>query len=214
MRYISTNFRLVLSERGGSPRHIFRSGVLDLGTGVEINATPNASDPELSLILPYDTDLSSGTTDYLERAGMGTLNKEKQTGSTTYVEDGWAEGRFFFEAPKIANGDAAIAGGVTYIVLSGTVTYDGTAYTAGHKFITDASTTATTATVAGFYALAIPEVLASTCETFTAEQFKIKHLMKGDEPYDYWLLTGGGFEPKDSYTPSDDDSYGWQRETV
>ena len=179
------------------------------GAGYEIDAALK-SDTDDQLQVLYSTDLDGNTATRLEMCGLGTLTATTKTsGSVSPKSAGY---RLFFEAPDISAG-TAVSGteGVCYLVLSGTVTYNSTSYTAGKKFTTDGSTTATSGT--GTFRLCIPDDLERNCENETALAgiFANKILYKGDESGDYWNYSESGAEPRDATDSTSSDYYGWTR---
>lgn len=211
MRYISRHADSIIFEDDGSinldyrfgPNGILAIGSLttDVGAGNAISVT--------GLQVLEDTDLDGNTVTCLEMVGMGTLTGVSGAGNTlTHLYDGYRG--YFYPSPVMTGTDAVSSiADIRYKVISGTVTYDGTTYKVGEVFTTDGSTTATTGT--GTFALWLPESIEKATDEFLTEEFKIKSLLVGDEPYDYWSFTTTGVEGRNSLVTTDPDYIGYTR---
>ena len=199
MRYITQYDEFALFTEAGEPAYKFHRGVLDLGSGVIIDATLK-SGTDNSLQMVYNTDLSGVAStasgfSRLEGAGQGNL----LTGASGF-------NRNFFEAPYKTGTDTVPAvRGIRYKVYSGTVTYAGTTYKVNEVFYTDGSTTATTGT--GTFAVEIPDALKQTVDQHTKPAFEIAHLNSPEDVTGYWGLNDDGFLPNNSLVTTDVNSY-------
>lgn len=216
-RYISPSESNILFNRDGTVRHQFVRGQLiigdpatDVGAANHIDAALDSTDVGGSIVWPNDTDLAGGVIWCEERAGMGALDLAAQSGTLTYLEDGLGQGGHtasFFKALTKTGGDAVVADlGIEYLVLTGSVTFDSVAYTAGQVFKSDGSTTTTSGT--GTFRLQIPEALRQAYDENLDAEFALKHLNTGDEAVDYFKWSDGGYDPYDSTVTSDADFYG------
>lgn len=229
MRYITHISNLVLFQNDGKigidptnqteykfgPQGILNLGLLttNSGAGNYINADVLGADDSLQVL---SLDLKGATTISVERVGQGSLSGLNDTGaSLTNVSDGYV-GKFF-KAPPVASGTQTSAlADIWYEVLSGLVSYNGTTYRQGQRFVTDGSARTTASgtydgtTASGYYALTIPPELINGCEAFRTEQFALNSLKKGDEPADYWNWDNNAL-PKDSLLSDESDFYGWTR---
>jgi hypothetical protein len=140
--------------------------------------------------------------------GLGSLNSNALDGTDlTLLEDGYV-GKFF-EAPIISNGTAVPAiAGMYYKVLTGSITYNSVVYVQNEEFVTNGTQTSTSGTT-GTFALTIPPALKNEITDFTTEIFAQKHLIKGNEPYDYYTQDSDGYVPRGSLTCADADYFGW-----
>lgn len=223
MRYITPHDNLILYRNDGTiaynsvnktPYRFGKNGVLivglattDSGDENKIIATPQTDSNE-SLMTLYRTDLLGATSVCVEMCGQGSLTGKNDSGTDLSSLIAGYRG-LFFKAPVLTGNTTPVVG-QRYRVLKGSVTYKDKTYTANSEFdIIDSDGNITTTD--GEYALAIPNELVNKCEAFLDEEFKIKHLQKGDEPKDYYLWNEYGFEPKASLTSSDADYYGWTR---
>lgn len=211
MRYISPFNRLTLYGTKGQAEYIFRNGELIIGDTTTFNGTDVASMAAGYAIMPTATfkgatsnlfDLMAKVTtstvfDDIEVKGMGYLDGGAIISETIApIDAGW-QSRLFFPAPIYTGTKAAIVG-AWYQVLSGAVSYGGVIYKAG-KFFKGANTNNITVPTAATYALGLPPELRQGCTASLDEQFKIKHLEWGDEPYSYFNWDSpSGFEPRNS----------------
>ena len=212
MRYISKHADAILLKTDGSINKDYNfnpDGVLVVGSLTTDAGAGNAISPT-GLFVLYPTDLDSNTVTCLEMCGMGSLTKVSGAGSAlTNLSDGYRG--YFYPAPVLTGTSDAVSGtgGIRYKVLSGTVTYAGTDYGVGEIITTDGSTTATTGT--GTFAVYLPQRLEKAAEEFLTEEFKIKSLLVGDEPNDYWRYNISGAESRNSLVSTDSDFVGWTR---
>jgi hypothetical protein len=196
MRYKSLKGdNLVLYKNNGKIAYKFKNGVLTVGlnncrtgTGNYIVSAPQTeSDNNLQRF--FATDLAGATTQCLEMCGCGTLNCVDLGGSAVTTFNIGKRGSFA-EAPVISTGATTTSayGNIWYEVLSGTVTYNGVAYTKGQKFKTVAGTTTTSGTNATFALTTPPDM-----NNFEKEAYAITQLALGDESTNYWLPADGGY---------------------
>jgi len=194
MRYITPHENLSLKSNNGKTAYQFNYGILDLGSGVEIDAIPGAdTDEHLQFVAPIwagGADPSSPTADEArELSGLGDLTDV--TDLTVYKYK-----RLYYEAPIISTGTTTVSGdlGVYYKVLTGTVTYAGVTYATGEIFVSDDTTTTTSGT--GTFSLWFNELLWDVAYQGTAEAFKNVHLNSGEEVTGYWGYTNGGSDAR------------------
>ena len=223
MRYISKYHELALYRNDGSIAHKFKYGELIIGDATTRNGTDlttstagytvdagTKSDTtrQIMIVKPDLAGKVEGEVGFnrYEGTGLGSLNKVDNDGDAlAALVNGYAG--TYFEAPELVN-TATLVVGAWYEVLRGTATYKGTTYSRGEKFKVVSGTTSFTGS--GTIALSLYP-LVNPYTDMTAEHFKIKNLMNGDESTDYWNVTEGGFEPRNSMTSSVDDFYGWMR---
>ena len=199
-----------------------KQGVLTVGDGTTKTTgytigdnVPNniSADNANCLMQIYPTDLAGVTTSHFEMAGLGTLNGIRTGGATCDFMKGLRG--IFFEAPPVAAGTAVTnTAGVTYKVLDGHVTYNGTKYNQGQKFVVVAGVTSTTATVGeavGHFALTLPKQLTQGCEAFLSEEFKINELMVGDESNSYWNWDSTGADARADNLTTSTNYFNWTR---
>jgi hypothetical protein len=182
-----------------------------------VDAYKYASNLTHEINFPFLTDLANAgyaSGNLFEMSGMGYL--EGKDGTIANIENGWM-GRLFFQAPLLTATVAAPIAGSWYQVLSGSVTYNGVVYTAGSPRRSYFKITAATAiTIAvdtqATFSLALPPEMRNTpCENLD-EQFRIKHLLYGDEPAAYFTYdTPSGFEPRNSLISVDNNFIGYSR---
>lgn len=193
-RYISAIDNLVLYTKGGVSKYKFQRGLLDLPTEIDVSTY---TDEALELSYPHLvlTGANAGTrptsptdAEKKEMAGLGNLA----------IAANRLDAFRFYEAPILTatSGTVAAVADTVYIVIAGTVTYDGVTYKAGQTFLADGSTTATTGT--GRYHLWFPESILQTPEQYSEEWFRIAHLPKPDDALSYYDQSGEyeGFEPQ------------------
>ena len=202
-------------KNGGKIFYSFKNGVLTVGDPKTHTGAGNfayytqGATPADNMVELYADDLDGNAVSVIEMCGLGSLTGKSYTGATlTNKEDGYRG--YFFESPILTSTTDVVSAvvGITYEVLSGTVIYKGVTYTKGQTFVTAGGTTATTGT--GTFAVTFTADFGNLCDAFLDCQFKIKHLMRGDEMEDYFLWTeAGGFDPKDSLTCTDPGYYGW-----
>jgi len=209
MRYKSHISNLVLFNSSGTIEVRFgQDGVLNVGT-----LTTNVGDANIidysNLLKVYDTDLDGNTVTTSEMCGLGSLDKSTKTGGTlTNVQDGY---RLFFECPPISTGAGTVDTDVEkYIVLTGSVTYNGVTYNKGDTFIPAAGVTETSGT--GTFAIEMPDALTGKVVDTNAELFDEAHLIHGDEANTEWSFNDQyGAQPYDSLVSTDEDHIGWTR---
>lgn len=215
MRYISEAQNLVLYNQNGKIAYRFKNHELVVGltttasgAGNSIDSTLKPSDTDNQLQRIFSTDLLGATTACAEMCGQGSLTSVAVGGNLTKLENGYKG--IYFEAPVKSGGDTVSpVAGITYKVLSGTITYNSVAYTAPETFVTTGGVTATSGSGAKF-ALGLPPIKnKSVEEQFLTENFKEKHLLKGNESPDYFNYNIGGAAPYDSMTSSDTDFFGY-----
>ena len=217
MRYITQHSNLVLYRDNGDYAYRFGpQGVLvvgsastDTGSGNAIDADLNATYPAQQLQRVYDTDLGGNLTNCLEMCGMGSLvSVDAEGNDLSSLEAGY--NRIFFEAPVITPGATTIPAiaGIYYEVLSGTVTYDSVDYTVGQTIVSDGTTTTTSTSDSGTFALMIPPAMVDEVDEFLDEHYKIKNLKTGNEASDYFNWDNG-FTPRNSAVSTDTDYFGY-----
>lgn len=223
MRYISKYHDLALYRNDGSIAHKFHNGELIIGDTTTRNgtdtttstagytvdaATKSDTSRQIQIVKPDLAGKVEGEVGFnrYEGTGLGSLNKVDNDGDALAALVNGYLGTYF-EAPELTN-TATLVVGAWYEVLSGTVTYNSVVYSEGEKF--KVVTGVTSFTGSGVIALSLYP-LVNQCTDMTAEHFKIKNLMNGDESTDYWNVTEGGFEPRNTLTSSDADFIGWMR---
>jgi hypothetical protein len=184
MRYITLYDTLELFSKGNGTKYRFGPfGILDLGSGVTVEVA-SSTDSDWDLQELYATDLNGATTNSVELCGQGSLNKKDSAGGTSLaLRDGYRG--IFFPAPVItvATSEASIpeVAGIYYIVLTGSVTYNGTLYTKGQTFVTAGSVDEFTSTDGGTIALWFPPELLKAADRQDLYRFIIGHLNDGSE---------------------------------
>lgn len=200
MRYITQYDQFCLFTDAGNVAYQFEGGVLDLGSGVIIDATlKSGTDNSLQMVFPADLSgvaLTASGFSRLEGAGQGNLI----TTASGLVGN-------FYEAPTLTATTNAVAAiwGTKYKVLSGTVAYAGTTYNTNEVFFANGTTTATTGT--GTFALEVPEILKQTVDQHTKPAFELAHLNSPNDVTGYWGLSNDGFLPNNSLVTTDVNSY-------
>jgi len=213
MRYNTHIPDLILLQNNGVAAYSFGlQGILDLGSGVFIDAAPGASS-STDLMLLRAAGLLGRTTDYIERAGQGSLTSSDCLGSALPSLVAGYNG-LFFEAPEIVPTTSTVLAiaNIKYIVLRGTVTYNSVAYIAGEEFVSDGTTVNTTTADSGVFALSIPEQLASANTDFSTEAFKINQTLHGDEALNAYKRNAYGYTPRADVTSNLPTYYGWKRD--
>lgn len=205
MRYISKNPELVLLLTNGKEAFEFKNGVLVVGDPTTATGAGNFIDPAKTYTFPesdsttftlmevFPTDLAGATTAKIEMCGQGSL--ADPLGAPIGLRG------YFFEAPVLTGTSASVPAkkNIEYVVLTGTVTYNGVTYKVGEHFVTDGTVTATTGT--GTFALIFPE---NTWDVNTKALFKERHMITGLEARDYWIPTrDGGYVPRGEFTTTD-----------
>lgn len=161
MRYISHNRNLALVTVDGTVKYLFRNGVLDLGSGNEIQ--PDLSGVATSKLFDFSgTPWNADDTSDLTKCGLGWMFWESE-----------------IEAASSITIDATPAG-QAYKVTTGPVVYNSTTYQTGERFLS--VTGQTTCSGAGYVCPDIPpEYYVPDEVQFRKENFKVKHLAKGNE---------------------------------
>jgi len=194
-RYISPHQNQVLYTNNGTGKYRFEYGVLI----VDDDIVPVVDDaiPENNLQFLFPTyagttpDAATATTDEAkQRTGLGDLALAARR-DRTYL--------YYLANPiTIADDTVAAVAGTYYIVLSGSVIYDGVTYVKGQTFVADGTIVDTTGTAGSQFALYFPPSVSEQPNQYYAENFKIKHLLSGGEYAAYWLQgTDYGFTPQD-----------------
>lgn len=166
MRYISPNHRLALIQKNGevgsygNKQYRFENGVLIIGSA-KLNTAGNVIVPQLA-----NTD---GT----------ALQIVDATGGTDLAKVGL--GKYFFEAPDLTVADStqALTSGSYYQVVSGSIVFGGTTYTAPARFKAGSSANFTGTGTA--YLDFTASVFKQDEENFRAQSFPIVHLGNTDE---------------------------------
>jgi len=205
MRYISKKHGLLLQRNDGKTVSKFRNGyyikgsvTTKVGAANVIDFSHHAADSTLDVNRVFDDDLNGAVTNCGEMCGLGSLNGIDETGSGALASVAAGYRGNFFEAPTLTGTTNAVSGnaGVYYIVLTGTVTYDGVEYSVGEQFVTDGSATATTGS--GTFRLTLPPTMINECDSFIAEKAREMLLKDGLEVNDDWSFQNDGFIPNDS----------------
>lgn len=194
-RYISPHQNQVLYTNNGTGKYRFEYGVLIVDT--DIDAVVDAAIPENNLQFLFPTwadttpDEATATPDEaLQRAGLGDL-EDAALRNRTFL---------FYKANPIAIGTGSVAAvpGTYYIVLSGSVTYKSVTYIKGQTFVADGSIEDTTGVAGSKFAPYFPPSVSEQPNQYYAENFKIAHLLSGNEYAAYWLQGSDyGFTPRD-----------------
>lgn len=193
MRYITPHENLSLKRNNGETAYQFNYGLLDLGSGVEIDAIPGTdTDQWLQFIAPAHDDSTypnPTAAQGREQSGMGDLTAVTDLAEYKYK-------RLYFEAPLISTGATTVSGdlGVYYKVWTGSVTYAGVTYKTGEVFKSDDTTTTTSGT--GTFSLWFSPLLWDEAYQGTAEAFRNIHLNSGNEVTGYWGFTNGGSDAR------------------
>lgn len=214
MRYISQNASLNLLSPVGELVHVFRGGVLDLGSG-----TINPAD--LAILYPNevaDLDKRGRNRDFFEAPIIPAPDDllpmkwyDVIAGEVIVNNVIYGAGDRFFTGPG-GIGSPVAAGGTldaetTYYVITGSVIYDGREYFEGETFTTpaldvpDLEGSGLVADVAGdvpftggSVALSIPEAYYRPTDVAKrAEWWKINNTIKGDEgTWRNWKVSAPG----------------------
>lgn len=209
MRYISQHGNYVIYTNGGEAKYKFDpQGILDLGTGVTIDATLT-TDPADTIARIYKTDLLGTNTCAVELAGQGSLDGLADGGSALSSLATGLRGQFF-KAPFITPGSTTVEAtqGVRYRVYADDVTYASVTYKAGEVFVADGTTTTTSG--AGKFSLDIHPSVDEKYDEFRNENFKAKKLVTGDEYGGKWNFANGA-PAKSSLVSTDPTYFGWVR---
>lgn len=216
MRYITQHANLALYQYNGKvPYRFGPDGVLvvgslttDAGAGNYIDADLKSDIGDQLQRVPGRLDHDGAALICIDMCGLGSLNSVGSDGTAlaTLVE---GYNGFFFKAPVLSNGTAVPAvAGIYYKVLTGSITYNSVVYVQNEEFATNGSATSTSGTT-GTFALTIPPALKNEITDWVDEAFAQKHLLKGNEPYDYYTQDSDGYVGRDSLTSTDADYYGW-----
>lgn len=207
MRYITHIPNLVLYNNDGTVAERFGvDGVLKKGTLTTDAGAGNSIDPT-NIMKVYETDLDGNTVTTIEIVGQGSLDGLSETGVS--VAAGVNPYRLFFKAPPITGGTALSDAVERYIVIDGTVTYNGKTYKAGQIFETESGVTATSGT--GTFAAYLPWALTKEQEDNRAKLFVEKSLIKSDDAYTDWSWAKGDPEPYDNLASTEGDFMGYVR---
>lgn len=216
MQYKSQRSNAIIFTNQGKIKAKFYHGKYIIGSLTTATGAGNyidgavQSDTSLNVQRIYTTDLDGNTASCIEMCGQGTLNGITAAGNTlTTLEEGFRG--WFFPCPRLTGTTNSVPAkaGIVYEVVDGTVTYDGTTYSAGEQFTTDGSTTATTGS--GHFELVIPDDLENRYNGFLTEAFRITHLGQPDEMSGYYTYGQYGYDPVNSETCTDADYIGWTR---
>lgn len=193
-RYISPHQNQVLYTNNGTGKYRFEYGVLIVDTDIVGVVDTSISENNLQFLF---TDWTGGTPDEatatpeqaLQRAGLGDLEDAAKR-NRTYL---------FYKANPIAIGVGSVAAvpGTYYIVLAGSVIYKSVTYVKGQTFVADGDIEDTTGVPGSQFAAYFPPSVSEQPNQYYAENFKIKHLLSGNEYAAYWLQgTDYGFSPQ------------------
>ena len=189
MRYISINPRLTLVTNNGDPLYQFWYNELIVGSpigtgaGNEINPTGATTEDSLQVLFTdaqIDALTGNRTPTALDRVGRGIT---------------------FFEAPPITPAASTVEPDIIYIVLSGSVVYNGKTYKRGEEFTGATGINNSATTDGGTFARSFQPKWRQGLppEQFTQENWRTKVLATGRET-EYDPNVPGGFEPTDPLT--------------